>query len=634
MKKLFTLLTVALLGVSMGSCSYDDDDLWKAVDDLDSRVEAMEKAMQSANTDIDALRKLVEALQGNVTVTSVVKNADGYTITFSNGETATITDGKNGIDAPAISVKKDDDGFYYWTLDGEFILVDGEKIKAQGEDGAAGQSAVAPRLRINTETKEWEMSTDGGTVWIPMGVKAEGTDGVDGDTLFESVTDGESEVTFLLSDGTTIVIPKATAPEFGFVHSADEEPLLFAFSERKILPLKVGEATAADFMNIPQGWTATLDLENASVALTAPAASGADYCEGIVSLVGVDRNGTTLLASLAVRAVDYSHSEGAFVLNEGNMTSENGSLIYITSTGRVIDRAYWRMNGTELGNVTQDLCIANGKMYIIAQNGNRDGGDGTLVVADAATLKRTAAYNDELSSLSWPTHVAVAGSTAYIRDNNGVYAFDLDSHTLTFVDGTKGALKNRMAVVGDKVFVPASKSVLVIEHGAVVRTIACDGAVSGVIRSDDGNIWVSCTASPAQIVKLNATDYAVEKHELDAEYKVGAGWGATPGISAKGDRIYFCNASSKIYCHTFGTNTTEYLTDVKDHIANWGMAYNNPGVHPVTGELYYTSIKGYGQAFLTNDIAVFDFSTATPVLMNDYQDYTHFPAGTFFTAAF
>lgn len=91
MKKLFTLLAIALFGVAMWSCSYDDDDLWKAVDDLDSRMEAMEQAMKSANTDIDALQKLVDALQKNVTVTSVIKNNDGYTITFSNGETATIT---------------------------------------------------------------------------------------------------------------------------------------------------------------------------------------------------------------------------------------------------------------------------------------------------------------------------------------------------------------------------------------------------------------------------------------------------------------------------------------------------------------------------------------------------------------
>ena len=30
-------------------------------------------------------------------------------------------------------MKKDGDGIYYWTLDGEFIIVDGQKIKAQGQ---------------------------------------------------------------------------------------------------------------------------------------------------------------------------------------------------------------------------------------------------------------------------------------------------------------------------------------------------------------------------------------------------------------------------------------------------------------------------------------------------------------------
>lgn len=206
MKKLFTLLAIALFGVAMWSCSYDDDDLWKAVDDLDSRMEAMEQAMKSANTDIDALQKLVDALQKNVTVTSVIKNNDGYTITFSNGETATITNGKNGIDAPAISVKKDGDGLYYWTLDGDFILVDGEKIKAQGEDGAPGQNAVSPKLRINTETKEWEMSIDNGTTWTSMGVRAEGTDG---DSMFESVdtVSNPGMAVFTLADGGKLEIP-------------------------------------------------------------------------------------------------------------------------------------------------------------------------------------------------------------------------------------------------------------------------------------------------------------------------------------------------------------------------------------------------------------------------------------------
>lgn len=47
-----------------------------------------------------------------------------------------------------------------------------------------------------------------------------------------------------------------------------------------------------------------------------------------------------------------------FVLNEGNMTTENGSLTYITPEGYVIDDAYKAVNGTELGNVAQDMAFA------------------------------------------------------------------------------------------------------------------------------------------------------------------------------------------------------------------------------------------------------------------------------------
>ena len=258
-----------------------------------------------------------------------------------------------------------------------------------------------------------------------------------------------------------------------------------------------------------------------------------------------------------------------------------------------------------------------------------------LVEADAKTLKNIDKFSkEELSELSWPSHVAVVGRTAYIRDNAGIWALDLDARTLTAVENTKGALKNRMAVVGNKVFAPASKSILVLENGAVVETIALEGTVTGVIKSDEeGYLWVSCSTSPAQIIKLSASDYTMDKHTLTAG-GVSPGWGATPGISAKGDEIYFCNNTSTIYRHDFTANTTETLGDVKSNIPNWGMIYNMPAVHPVTGEYYFNTILGYGWSFLTNDISVYDLGAGTPAMVADYQNYTHFPAGIFFTASF
>ncbi|WP_290539934.1 DUF5074 domain-containing protein [Alistipes sp.] len=631
MKKLFTFLAIALLGVVTWSCSYDDDDLWNTVNDLSGRVETMEEAVKKANTDIEALRKLVEAVQDNVRITSVDKTETGCTINFSDGTTATISNGKNGTDAPALSVKKDEDGVYYWALDGVIIEVDGHKIKADGADG------ITPQLRINPDSKEWEMSTDGGQNWTSMGVKAEGTNG---DSIFSDVKDGDSEVVFTLADGeTTIVIPKASTTGFAFVYpkelplgsKGEENYFLFAFDQERTLTF-TGDVTAVDLMNTPQGWTADIDLKTKSIKVKAPAFTQSYYTEGILSLVAIDAKGQTVLASARICAVDFSDPKAAFVLNEGNMTTENGSIIHITADGHVIDHAYWRMNSSELGNVTQDLFITDDKMYIISQNG---GNDGMLVEADAKTLKNTAKFSkDELPGLSWPSHVAVIGRTAYIRDNAGIWTFDLDSKALTAVKNTKGALKNRMAVVGNKVFAPANKSVLVLENGAVVQTINMEGAVTGVIKSDtEGYLWVSCSTNPAQIIKLSASDYTMDKHSLNAG-GVSSGWGATPGISAKGNEIYFCNNTSTIYRHDFATNTTETLGDVKSNIPNWGMIYSMPAVHPTTGEYYFNTILGYGWSFLTNDISVYNLSNGAPTMVADYQNYTHFPAGVFFPASF
>ena len=631
MKKLFPIFAIVLLGVVTWSCSYDDDDLWNAVGDLNGRVEAMEQAVKKANSDIEALRKLVESLQDNVTISSVDKTEDGYTINFSDGTTATISNGKNGTNAPALSVVKDTDECYYWALDGIIIEIDGHKIKAEGADG------ITPQLRINPDSKEWEMSTDGGQSWSSMGVKAEGADG---DSIFSDVQDGDSEVIFTLADGeTTIIIPKTSAAGFAFVYpkelplgsTAEENYFLFAFDETRTLAY-TGEVTAVDLMNVPQGWTAEINAKTKSITVTAPSFSESYYTEGILSLVAIDTKGQTALASARICAVDFSDPKATFVLNEGNMTTENGSIIHITADGHVIDHAYWRMNASELGNSAQDLFITDGKIYILSQNG---GNDGILVEADAKTLKNTGKFSkEELADLSWPTHVTVIGRTAYIRDNNGIWTLDLDSKALTTVENTKGALKNRMAVVGNKVFAPASKSILVLENGAVVKTISLEGTVTGVIKSDEeGYLWVSCSTSPAQIIKLSASDYTMDKHSLTAG-GVSPGWGATPGISAKDDKIYFCNNTSTIYCHDVTTNTTETLGDVKSNIANWGMIYNMPAVHPVTGEYYFNTILGYGWSFLTNDISVYDLSTGAPTMVADYQNYTHFPAGIFFTASF
>ena len=46
--------------------------------------------------------------------------------------------------------------------------------------GSASSSGAAPQIRINTQTNEWEISSDSGNSWVSTGVKATGEKGSDG----------------------------------------------------------------------------------------------------------------------------------------------------------------------------------------------------------------------------------------------------------------------------------------------------------------------------------------------------------------------------------------------------------------------------------------------------------------------
>ena len=217
MKKLLTF--AALIAVTFSSCKYDDDDLWNSVHGLENRVAKLEELCKQMNTNISSLQTIVTALQNNVYVTGttpLMKDGKeiGYTITFSKGNPITIYHGKDGQDGedgitPTISVKKDTDGVYYWTLNGEFIVVDGGKIQAEGKDGTNG---TTPQFKI--ENDYWFVSYNNGANWTQLG-KATGEDGIGGDSMFSGVDYETSTdyVIFTLSNGTQIKLPTWSAFE-------------------------------------------------------------------------------------------------------------------------------------------------------------------------------------------------------------------------------------------------------------------------------------------------------------------------------------------------------------------------------------------------------------------------------------
>ena len=247
MMKSFRHITLSLaLAVSacLGLMSCDKYNYTDQLQQLGSRVEYLEQSVLETNMAVTALHEIILAIEQRGYVTNVVTNADGtYTITFNTGRTVTLRNGRQGRDGRDgtaatldISVAQDpSDGQWYWTLGGQWLLNgNGDRMPAgaldgkDGKDGRDGNAGyvVVPQVRINPDTRHWEISTDGSRTWTDTGVVADGRDGQDGqdgqdgrdgangrDDMFLQIVvsdDGQS-ITFILGDGRTFTVPIETA---------------------------------------------------------------------------------------------------------------------------------------------------------------------------------------------------------------------------------------------------------------------------------------------------------------------------------------------------------------------------------------------------------------------------------------
>ena len=332
-------------------------------------------------------------------------------------------------------------------------------------------------------------------------------------------------------------------------------------------------------------------------------------------------------------------SEGAFLLNEGNSGNETGSLTYIHPSKKlVIDQAYYRVNGTKLGNVCQDLAFGNDQIYILSQLGPKNGGEGLLTIASSNSLEKVKVYNDKALAQSTPTHIAVLRDHIYIRTERDGILRGSSEGGFAPIAGTKKALKQRMAQIGERLFALTSDSkVLMIQGSQVVRELNLSPAKpSGIAVSHDGKLWVS-TTSPDAILKVDPTPdnfVALDTHILDKSISATGpeSWERTTSSAffAHGDKLYFTGQSSVIYCHDFATNKTSQVIDVKT-IDGVGTSankyYNSLGVDPATGELYYAAFEDYG-TYNKKNVTMVLKADGTKLLLK--EKVNSFPAGFFF----
>ncbi len=287
MRKVLSIIACALFVVVQGCSKFDDDPLWNAVNGIEESRK-IEAATSTINTNLLSLNKIVNSIQNNNTVVSVSQIDNGIQVGFSDGIYSTILNTVPEIETPVVSVKSEDET-YYWVL---------------GGNSKTAVSSVAPKLRVNSSSKEWEISADNGSSWKGTGVMAKaGT----GNSVFKN-TDNTSDpefVIFTLQDNSELKVAKYNdlMPLFE-VEESDGLQVIHAGTEKSY---KVNARNIAKYMiQKPYGWKVTYDGEN--LTITAPAEENASAEEtGTVSVYATSESGKSMIVNIEVATYELRY---------------------------------------------------------------------------------------------------------------------------------------------------------------------------------------------------------------------------------------------------------------------------------------------------------------------------------------
>lgn len=326
-----------------------------------------------------------------------------------------------------------------------------------------------------------------------------------------------------------------------------------------------------------------------------------------------------------------SYQNGTFWLNEDWFGHSNGSINYIADNGELKYRVYESQNKYESFGCTSQYGIIHGDKLIVMSKQATDGGDprkggGRVVVADAKTLKKLAAFDyigadtdgDGNGDGDGRACVGVSENKVYLGSTAGIQV--LDTHTLSLggmVDGIASGANKYNGQIGDMVAI--GKYAFAIQQGVgvhvidiatdkVVKTFPVEsndasgmGYPQGITVTADGNVWVATTAGASSGLctfrcidpsTLDVTDSV----DLPEGQRVTCGWGAwrsTNFFASKSENAIWYGAG--VEASIVSGNTGYYKWTVGSDIAGIQPVFvfpnNLPGVDSKTFQAPYAGVR-------------------------------------------
>ena len=375
--------------------------------------------------------------------------------------------------------------------------------------------------------------------------------------------------------------------------------------------------------------------------------------------------------------------DGIFVLSEGNMSNENGTISFIDGSASSFPAHNWVYRAAnpnkEIGNVAQDMFITDNKAYILAQNGHRDllvagnvynmRGANHILVANQNMTRINDFNPGNYFAAGWtengatPTHLAVSGNKIFVRTNNAVVVANETNPNIppAVIPGISNPSRIRMAMIRNGttryLYVGSTdnKVYRINTTNNQVSSITVQGKVAGLVAVRRNNnsrqyIWALCIKPDglAVVHKISGTrvqatlNIGISPSPFDAGLLIPS-VGLCCDARTTNDILYFrgngWNPKTIYKFNTANSNVASFYTVPAGIDSRARIIYGDIGVNPSNGNLYfgyvgdwisYVSVNGVVQ--LNNNGQVlkeYRPSFATPNKID-----TRFTAGIYFRREF
>ncbi len=400
--------------------------------------------------------------------------------------------------------------------------------------------------------------------------------------------------------------------------------------------------------------------------------AGCQQDEELFSSVENNVNNSDLRSAKA--GYDYlGNMDGVFVLSEGNMMTENGTLSFIdgsVSTFPATNWVYGNPSTGAMGNVSQDLFIANNKMYVVSQNGDSyiSGGTKHILVLDNYLVKTNEFNPGTYFPTGWggntPTHIAISGSSIYVRTNSGVVITSetTSGSTPTSVSGITNPSRTRMAMVqnsGVKYLYVGSESGVVYRINTstnAVSNITVPGKVAGLVAVRRSSNTVQYVYALSILSSTQAVLSKISGTTVLSSDTITSSFDASLFIPSVGLCCYAGGVQDVLYFRSNGWNPTQIfkyaitsgttgtlstLYTIPSGIdSNAQIIYGDLGVDQNNGDVYFGYVGSWGAYATVNGVG--RIKGGNPLTIQEYKASatgtskidTRFTAGIYFTSEF